>query len=41
VMQEDIRLILVRVREGLLPTSGDETYIFLHLDAHSTGRERV
>jgi hypothetical protein len=37
VMQEDTRFILVRAREGPTSSEGDETYIILHLGAHSRG----
>jgi hypothetical protein len=36
-MQEDIRFILVRAREGPTFSEGDETYIILHLGAHGRG----
>jgi hypothetical protein len=40
-MQEDIRFILVRAREGPTFSEGDETYIILHLGAHGRGYKLV
>jgi hypothetical protein len=40
-MQEDTRFILVQAREGPISIEGDETYIILHLGAHSRGYKLV
>jgi hypothetical protein len=41
VMQEDTRFILVWAREDPISSEGDETYITMHLGAHSRGYKLV
>jgi hypothetical protein len=41
VKQEDTRVILVRAREAPTSSEGDETYVILHLGAHSRGYKLV
>jgi hypothetical protein len=40
VMQEDTRFILVLAREGPTSSEGFETYVILHLSAHSRGYKK-